>query len=75
MSRYGDDGASRVPSAKLLATLLFTLQGTPYVYQGDELGIPNAKFTSIDDYRDVDTLNLYREDVIEGAATRPACWR
>lgn len=66
VSRFGDDGEHRAASAKMLATLLFTLQGTPYVYQGDELGMPNARFTSIDDYRDVDTLNLYREDVTQG---------
>ncbi|MDR6220853.1 alpha-glucosidase [Deinococcus soli (ex Cha et al. 2016)] len=61
VSRFGNDGPYRVQSAKMLATLLFTLQGTPYIYQGDELGMTNVHFDAIDDYRDVDTLNFYRE--------------
>lgn len=66
VSRYGDDGQYRVQSAKLLATMLHTLQGTPYIYQGDEIGMTNAPFTSIDDYRDVDALNFYREEMERG---------
>jgi oligo-1,6-glucosidase len=54
-----------VESAKLLATLTHMLQGTPYVYQGDEIGMTNVAFESIKDYRDVATLNLYRESVEE----------
>ena len=61
VSRFGNDGPYRAESAKMLATLLFTLQGTPYIYQGDELGMTNVHFASIGDYRDVDTLNFYRE--------------
>lgn len=66
VSRFGDDGEYRLQSAKLLATFLHTLQGTPYVYQGDEIGMTNVRFGSIEDYRDVDALNLYREQVTEG---------
>ncbi len=65
VSRFGDDGRFRVPSAKLLATMLHTLQGTPYVYQGEEIGMTNVAFASIDGYRDIETLNLYRELVHE----------
>ncbi|GGJ79037.1 alpha-glucosidase [Deinococcus aquiradiocola] len=66
VSRFGDDGEYRVQSAKLLATFLHTLQGTPYIYQGDEIGTTNVQFRSISEYRDVDTLNLWREEVTEG---------
>ena len=66
VSRFGDDGEHRVTSAKLLATFLHTLQGTPYIYQGDELGMTNVQFGRIEDYRDVDALNLYRDRVTNG---------
>ncbi|HUE99262.1 MAG TPA: alpha-glucosidase [Anaerolineales bacterium] len=65
VSRLGDDGRYRVESAKMLATFTHMLQGTPYVYQGDEIGMTNVAFESIDDYRDVATLNLYKEAVEE----------
>ena len=61
LSRFGDDGQYRVESAKLLATFLHMLQGTPYVYQGEELGMTNVRFESISNYRDVETLNIYHE--------------
>jgi oligo-1,6-glucosidase len=63
VSRLGDDGQYRVESAKLLATLTHMLQGTPYIYQGDEIGMTNVAFDSIEDYRDVGTINLYKEAV------------
>jgi glycosidase len=56
VSRFGDDEAYREESAKLLATLLFTLEGTPYVFQGDEIGMTNYPWESLDEIRDVDTL-------------------
>ncbi|HNS51038.1 MAG TPA: alpha-glucosidase [Anaerolineae bacterium] len=65
VSRFGDDGRYRVESAKMLATLIHMLQGTPYIYQGEEIGMTNVAFGSIDDYRDIQTLNLYREQVEE----------
>lgn len=68
VSRFGHDGEYRVESAKMLATLLHTMQGTPYIYQGEELGMTNVRFDSIDDYRDIETLNMYRAEVIEGGA-------
>jgi oligo-1,6-glucosidase len=65
VSQFGDDGQYRVESAKLLATLIHMLQGTPYVYQGDEIGMTNVAFESIEDYRDVATRNMFREAVEE----------
>ena len=52
----------------MLATFLHMLQGTPYVYQGEEIGMTNVKFESIIDYRDIETLNMYKERVTEGGA-------
>ncbi|MCI8658918.1 MAG: alpha-glucosidase [Lachnospiraceae bacterium] len=60
VSRWGDEGRYRVESAKMLATLLHGMQGTPYIYQGEELGMTNVKY-DIQDYRDIETLNMYRE--------------
>ena len=65
VSRFGDDGKCRKESAKMLATMLHTMQGTPYIYQGEEIGMTNVRFGSIDDYRDIETLNMYREKVLE----------
>jgi oligo-1,6-glucosidase len=62
VSRYGDDSPEwRVASAKTLATVLHLHRGTPYVYQGDELGMRNAPFAAIADYRDIQALNSYAE--------------
>jgi oligo-1,6-glucosidase len=66
VSRFGDDGTYRRKSAKLLATLLHTLRGTPYIYQGEELGMTNYPFDSLDEFRDVDTLNPLREAIDDG---------
>lgn len=61
VSRFGDDGKYHKESAKLLATLLLTLRGTPCIYQGSEIGMTNVAFSSIEDYRDVETLNKHKE--------------
>lgn len=61
VSRFGNDRAYREKSAKLLATLLLTLQGTPFIYQGEEIGMTNVPFCSIDQFRDIETHNAYRE--------------
>ncbi len=61
VSRFGDDGEYRERSAKLLAALLFTMEGTPFVYQGQELGMTNPRFPDITHYRDVQTLGVYRD--------------
>ena len=67
VSRFGNDHPLfRERSAKMLATLLHMMKGTPYVYQGEELGMTNAYFTSIDDYQDVATRNAWRQWVESG---------
>lgn len=63
VSRFGDDKNYRVQSAKMLGTLLHTLQGTPYIYQGEELGMTNIRLDSIEDYRDIEIHNRYKEAV------------
>lgn len=65
VSRWGNDNEYRVESSKMLATVLHGMQGTPYIYQGEELGMTNACYT-IDDYCDIETLNLYKERISEG---------
>jgi len=60
VSKYGDDGKYRVESAKMLATALHLLKGTPYIYQGEEIGMTNVEFDSLDQYRDIETLNFYK---------------
>jgi oligo-1,6-glucosidase len=60
VSKYGDDQGYRVESAKMLATVLHLLKGTPYVYQGEEIGMTNVPFTTIEQYRDIETLNMHR---------------
>lgn len=66
VSRFGDDGQYRYESATLWATLLHLHRGTPYVYQGEEIGMTNAHFTSIDQYRDVESLNFYTDALSRG---------
>jgi len=66
VSRFGDDGAHRVASAKTLATVLHLHRGTPFVFQGDELGMANAPFAAISDYRDIQTLNFHAEAAARG---------
>lgn len=61
VSRFGNDQQYRARSAKLLMTFLSTIRGTLGLYQGDELGMTNVAFDTIDDYRDVETLNFYQE--------------
>ncbi|MBP1948457.1 alpha,alpha-phosphotrehalase [Virgibacillus litoralis] len=59
VSRFGNDGKYHNESAKMLATTLHMMKGTPYIYQGEEIGMTNPNFTQIDDYRDVESLNAY----------------
>ena len=66
ISRFGDNKKYRVELAKILATLLHTLPGTLYVYQGEEIGMTNVAFDNIEDYRDIETLNFYREMTKKG---------
>jgi oligo-1,6-glucosidase len=68
VSRFGDDSPEhRVRSATMLATVLHMHRGTPYVYQGEELGMTNAPFASVDDFRDIESVNHYRQAVAAGA--------
>ncbi|AIC93755.1 alpha,alpha-phosphotrehalase [Shouchella lehensis] len=66
VSRYGDDKRFHQHSAKMLAATIHLMQGTPYIYQGEEFGMTNPYFTSIDDYRDVESLNMYKELLQDG---------
>lgn len=62
LSRLGNDSdAYRERSAKMLATCLHMMQGTPYIYQGEELGMTNYPFTSLDEFRDIESINAYHE--------------
>lgn len=65
VSRWGNDKEYRVESAKMFATILHGMQGTPYIYQGEELGMTNVRY-DIKDYRDLETLNLYKERTESG---------
>jgi oligo-1,6-glucosidase len=65
VSRWGDDKEYRVTSAKMLATTLHMMKGTPYIYQGEEIGMTNVRFETIEDYKDIETLNMYKERVRE----------
>lgn len=66
VSRYGDTTGFHVESAKMLATVLHLMKGTPFVYQGEEIGMTNVPFTSIDQYKDIETLNMHRLHVEAG---------
>lgn len=70
VSRFGNDGSFRETSAKMLATCLHMMQGTPYIYQGEELGMTNVPFQSIDDFRDLDSINAYRELTQKGVFSK-----
>lgn len=65
VSRFGNDREFRVKSAKAIANAMYFLRGTPYIFQGDELGMTNLLFDSIEDFRDVEVLHAYQEHVIE----------
>ncbi|EPB3087432.1 alpha-glucosidase [Vibrio vulnificus] len=68
VSKYGDDKRYRVESAKMLATALHFLKGTPYIYQGEEIGMTNVAFESLDQYRDIETLNFYKVKTESGVS-------
>ena len=69
VSRFGDDGAYRIESAKMLATCLHFLQGTPYIYQGEEIGMTNVQFPDIEYYRDIESINMYNEKLARGISS------
>ena len=66
VSRWGNDKEYRVESAKMLATLLHGMKGTPYIYQGEELGMTNVRFEDINEYNDIETLNMYKDRISKG---------
>ncbi|MDE6601400.1 MAG: alpha-glucosidase [Lachnospiraceae bacterium] len=75
VSRFGDDRpAFREISAKMLATCLHMMQGTPYIYQGEELGMTNYPFGSPDEFRDIESINAYREWCTEGKLSHEVFW-
>ncbi|MFL9708721.1 alpha,alpha-phosphotrehalase [Aeromonas veronii] len=66
VSRFGDEGEHRVAAAKMLASTLHGLQGTPYIYQGEEIGMTNPGYQRIDDYQDVESRNIFAIKQAEG---------
>ncbi|MEN3149959.1 alpha-glucosidase [Neorhizobium sp. IRAMC:178] len=66
VSKYGDATGYPVESAKMLATVLHLMKGTPFIYQGEEIGMTNVPFTTIEQYRDIETLNMHRLHVEAG---------
>jgi len=72
VSRFGDDRKYWKESAKMLATLIHMMRGTPYIYQGEEIGMTNAGYTSIDQYRDVESTNYYDILCAEGKSAEEA---
>lgn len=75
VSRFGDDRPQyREMSAKMLATCLHMMQGTPYIYQGEELGMTNYPFRSPDEFRDIESINAYREWCTDGKLSHEVFW-
>jgi oligo-1,6-glucosidase len=75
VSRFGDDRPQyREISAKMLATCLHMLQGTPYIYQGEELGMTNYPFKNPGDFRDIESINAYQEWCVDGPISHDAFW-
>ena len=68
VSKYGCDGKYRVESAKMLATTLHLLKGTPYIFQGEEIGMTNVAFDTLEEYKDIETLNFYKVKTESGVS-------
>lgn len=66
VSNYGDDKQYRVQSAKMLAAITYLAKGTPFIFQGEEIGMTNMKYESIDQFRDIETLGQYRDRIAAG---------
>lgn len=78
VSTWGDDGKYRELSAKALATLYFLMQGTPFIYQGQEIGMTNVRFSSIEEYNDISMINWYNQERAKGRSheeVMPVVWR
>jgi oligo-1,6-glucosidase len=70
VSRFGNDKKYRIESAKMLAMMVLTLRGTPCIYQGSELAMTNVHFPKLEDYKDVETLNFYKEFSARGMSKK-----
>ncbi len=70
VSKFGDDGAYRARSAQMLAAYYFLMRGTPFIYQGQEIGMTNAPFETIDEYDDIQSRQIYREELARGRSER-----
>lgn len=68
VSKYGCDGQYRVESAKMLATTLHMMKGTPYIFQGEEIGMTNVAFDTLEEYKDIETLNFYQVKTESGVS-------
>lgn len=68
VSKYGCDGQYRIESAKMLATTLHLLKGTPYIFQGEEIGMTNVAFDTLEEYKDIETLNFYKVKTESGVS-------
>ena len=68
VSKYGDDGEYRVRSAQMLATIIHLMKGTPFIYQGEEIGMTNACFERLNQFRDIETLGHYAEQAKLGVS-------
>ena len=68
VSKFGNDKEYRVESAKMLATTLHFMKGTPYIYQGEEIGMTNVAFERLEDYQDIETMNFYRVKTAAGVS-------
>lgn len=66
VSRWGNDKEYRVESAKMLATVLYGMEGTPYIFQGEEIGMTNASYFDFGDYKDIESINMYNERLKNG---------
>jgi len=70
VSRFGNDGEFRIQSAKMLATIIHLMQGTPFIYQGEEIGMTNCSFDSPEEYRDIETINYFRKAMKDGKSSK-----
>lgn len=69
VSRFGNDTAFREESGKMLAMLIHMMRGTPFIYQGEEIGMTNVSYENLEDYKDIEIHNLYKEEVLTGRVT------
>lgn len=66
ISRWGDDKKFRIPCAKMFAIIMHMMKGTPFIYQGEEIGMTNFHFNSISEVKDIESKNMYKKRILEG---------